>query len=151
MPTTTERHAPVTVLLVENDVGRSDRLRSLFEESSSNLTVIVAATLKDALAHERSQVHAVVCDLGLPDSSGRETLDALFGHFAPAPVIVLDAAAGNHIADEAHAIRNGIRRAADRMAAVLRDEQNRAVAQLGQLALTNVSTTTLLSTICELI
>ena len=170
MATSTENHVPVTLLLVEDDVRQSSALKSLFEESSSNITVIVAATLKETLAHDRFEVHAVLCDLGLPDSSGLETLTAVLGHFAPVPVIVLTAAADGDIADQAVAlgaddylskaivppaairrvVRLAIRRSADRMAAAVREEQNKAVAQLGQLALTNISTTTLLATFCEL-
>ena len=60
MATSTETHVPVTLLLVEDDVRQSSALGSLFEESSSNITVIVAATLKEALAHDRSEVHAVL-------------------------------------------------------------------------------------------
>jgi DNA-binding NarL/FixJ family response regulator len=80
---------PITVLLVEDDVRQSDALRSLFEESSPDMAVLVAGTLKDALTHDRAGVDAVLLDLGLPDSSGLDTLNAIVARFAPVPVIVL--------------------------------------------------------------
>ena len=63
----------VTLLLVEDDTRTSDALRTLFEESSPDPAVRVAATLQEALAHDRADVDAVLLDLGLPDSSGLAT------------------------------------------------------------------------------
>ena len=161
----------VTLLLVEDDVRQSDALRSLFEESSPDTAVIVAATLKDALTHDKSGIDAVLLDLGLPDSSGLGTLSAIVGRFAPAPVIVLTGTADTETGEQAIAlgaedylekaiippaairrvVRHAIRRCAERAARAQRDAQNKAVGQLGQLALTNVSSTTLLVTICEVV
>src|SRR6185295_635180 len=70
-----------------------DAMRTLFEASSPDTTVIVAATLKDALAHDRAGVDAVLLDLHLPDSSGLDTLVAAVARFAPVPVIVLTGSA----------------------------------------------------------
>src|SRR6185436_20276366 len=78
-----EKLGSVTVLLVEDDVRQSDALRTLFEESSPETTVIVEETLKGALAHDRAGVDAVLLDLGLPDSTGLDTLVAAIARFAP--------------------------------------------------------------------
>lgn len=161
----------VTVLLVEDDVRQSKVLKLLFEESSPDTTVIVAATLKDALAHDRARVDAVLLDLGLPDSSGLDTLTAIVGRFAPVPVVVLTGTADEETGERAielgaedylekatiplaairRVVRHAIRRCVERTAAAEREAQNKALGQLGQLALTNVSSATLLGTICEVI
>lgn len=162
---------PVTVLLVEDDVRQSDAVKALFEESAPDTAVVVAATLKDALAHDRAGVDGVLLDLGLPDSSGLDTLKAVVRHFAPVPVVVLTGIAESELGEEAIAlgaedylekaiippaairrvVRHAIRRCAERTAAAHRDAQNKAVGQLGQLALTNISTTALLGTTCEVV
>jgi FixJ family two-component response regulator len=161
----------VTVLLVEDDVRQSNAVKSLFEESSPDTAVIVAATLKDALAHDRTGVDAVLLDLDLPDSSGLETLTAIVGRFAPVPVVVLTGRADHEMGERVielgaedylekaiippaairRVVRHAIRRSAERSAAAERDAQNKALGQLGQLALTNVSSATLLGTICEVV
>lgn len=153
----------VTVLIVENDVRKRDTLRSLFEESSPDTAVIVAPTLKEALTHDRSGVDAVLLELGLSDSSGLETLTEIVGRFAPVTVVVLtgttDTEAGDPALDpgaekdlkEHQVVRHAIRRFADRTEAAQRDARNKALGQLGQLALTNVSNAALLGTICEVI
>ncbi len=162
---------PVTLLLVEDDVRQSSALTSLFLESSPDTAVIVAATLKDALGHDRAGVDAVLLDLGLPDSSGLETLTAMVSRFAPVPVIVLTGTADTETGERAIAlgaedylekalippsairrvVRHAVRRFADRTAAAQREAQNKALGQLGQLALTNVSSAALLGTICEVV
>ena len=161
----------VTVLLIEDDVRTSDALRALFEESSPDTTVVVAATLKAALAHDRVRVDAVLLDLGLPDSSGLDTLTAIVARFAPVPVIVLTGMAEAELGEQAIAlgaedylekgiippaairrvVRHAIRRCAERTANAQRHAQNKALGQLGQLALTNISSATLLGTICEVV
>ena len=161
----------VTLLLVEDDIRQSNALRSLFEESAPDTTVLVAATLQGALARDRSGVDAVLLDLGLPDSSGLDTLTAIVAHFAPVPVVVLTGMAEMDLGERAIAlgaedylekgiippaairrvVRHAIRRCLDRTAAAQRDAQNKAIGQLGQLALTSVSSATLLSTVCEVV
>jgi two-component system, cell cycle sensor histidine kinase and response regulator CckA len=161
----------VTVLLVEDDVRQSNALRSLLEESSPDTKVLVAATLQDALAHERAEVDVVLLDLNLPDSTGLDSLRAIVARFAPVPVIVLTGIADGAAGEEAIAlgaedylektiippaairrvVRHAIRRCTDRIAASQRDAQNKAVGQVGQLALTNISGATLMGTICDVI
>lgn len=161
----------VTLLLVEDDVRQSDALRSLFEESAPDTKVLVAITLKAALAHDRAGVDAVLLDLGLPDSHGLDTLAAVVARFSPAPVVVLTGTAETELGEQAIAlgaedylekviippaairrvVRHAIRRCGERVAAAQRDAQNKAVGQLGQLALTNISSPTLLATVCEVV
>jgi len=162
---------PVTILLVEDDIRQSNAVRSLFEESAPDTNVVTAATLKDALAQDRAGVDAVLLDLGLPDSRGLETLTAIVRQFAPVPVVVLTGTAETELGEQAIAlgaedylekaiippaairrvVRHAIRRSVDRKAATQRDAQNKAVGQLGQLALTSISSTTLLGTVCEVV
>lgn len=166
-----EEFMSVTVLLVEDDVRQSDALRSLLEELSPDMAVIGTTTLKDALTHDRAGVDAVLLDLDLPDSSGLDTLSATVGHFAPVPVIVFTGTADTETGERAIAlgaedylekgvippaairrvVRHAIRRYTERAGDAQRDAQNKAVGQLGQLALTNVSSGTLLRTICEVV
>ena len=162
---------PVTLLLVEDDIRQSEAVQSLLEESSPDTTVRVARTLAEAQSYDRRDVDAVLLDLGLPDSSGLDTLRSIMKRFAPVPVIVLTAAADPGFAEQALAlgaddylekaiippaaiqrvVRYAIRHSTLRVAAAQRNAQNTAVAQFGQLALTNISTVTLLSTVCEVV
>ena len=92
---------PLTLLLlVEDDARQSDALRSLFEESFSDIKVHVAKTLEEAQTHEKN-VDAVLLDLDLPDSHGLSTLTSVLDRFAPVPVIVLTAATDPSIAEQA--------------------------------------------------
>jgi FixJ family two-component response regulator len=161
----------VTVLIVGDDVRQRDALRTLFVESSPDTAVALAGTLKDALTHDPAEVDGVLVDPNLPDSSGLDTLKAILARFAPVPVIVLTGMADADSGDQAlalgaedylekaiippaavrHVVRHAIRRSTDRTAAAQRDAQNKALGQLGQLALTNISTTALLGTICEVV
>jgi two-component system, cell cycle sensor histidine kinase and response regulator CckA len=161
----------VTVLLVEDDVRQSDALRALLEEASPDTVVMVAMTLKEALTHDPREVDAVLLDLSLPDSDGLETLALAMTRFAPVPVIVLTGPGDTDIGEQAVAlgaedylqkvivpaaairrvIRHAIRRSAERLDAAQRDDRNQTVAQLGQLALTNVSSAALLATICDIV
>jgi CheY-like chemotaxis protein len=159
----------VTVLLVEDDLQQSETVVSLFAETSPDTEVIAVSTLKEALAYDRSRIDAVLLDLGLPDSDGLPTLTAVLKRFAPVPVIVLTAVSDEGIAEQLalgaddylakaimppaairRVVRYASRRYAERMAAAERDAQNKAVAQLSQLALTNVSTAALLQTGCAM-
>jgi PAS domain S-box-containing protein len=162
---------PVTLLLVEDDARQSEALRALFEESSPEITVVVAGTLKEAQSHNRHDVDAVLLDLSLPDSSGLATLTSILERFAPVPVIVLTGTTDRAAAEQALAlgaddylekallppaaihriVRYAIRQSAQRVAAAERNAQNEAVAEFGQLALTRTPTAILLDIVCKLI
>jgi two-component system cell cycle sensor histidine kinase/response regulator CckA len=162
---------PLTLLLlVEDDARQRDALRSLFEESSSDVAVHVAQTLKEAQSHEKS-VDAVLLDLDLPDSHGLATLTSVLERFAPVPVVVLTAATDQSIAEEAislgaydylekalippaaihRVVRDAMRHSRERVAAAERDAQKTAVAEFGELALGNISTEALRGNLCDVI
>lgn len=161
----------VTLLLVEDDVRQREALRALFAESSPEMTVVVAGTLKETHSHDRYDVDAVLLDLGLPDSSGLATLTSILERFAPVPVIVMTGDTDAVTAEQALAlgaddflekallppaaihriVRYAIRQSAQRLAAAERNAQNEAVAEFGQLALTRTPTAILLDILCKLI
>jgi two-component system cell cycle sensor histidine kinase/response regulator CckA len=161
----------VTLLLVEDDARQSNALRALFEEASTTTRVVGAATLAEALSYDRSEVDVVLLDLGLPDSNGLDTLKAVVARFAPVPVVVLTGTAESEAGEQAIAlgaedylekaiippaairrvVRHAIRRCRERTAAAQRAAQSQALGKLGQLALTNVSSTALLATLCDVI
>jgi len=162
---------PLTLLLlVEDDPRQSDALRSLFEETSSDIKVHVAKTLEEAQKHEKN-VDAVLLDLDLPDSHGLSTLTSVLDRFAPVPVIVLTAATDPSIAEQAislgaddylqkalippaaihRVVRYAMRHSRERVEAAARDSQKTAVAEFGQLALGNISTEELRSHLCDVV
>ncbi|HKS24266.1 MAG TPA: response regulator [Thermoanaerobaculia bacterium] len=94
----------VTLLLVEDDVRQREALRALFEESSPEMTVVVAGTLEETHSHDRYDVDAVLLDLGLPDSSGLATLTSTLERFASVPVIVMTADTDAVTAEQALAL-----------------------------------------------
>src|ERR1043165_5158348 len=161
----------VTLLLVEDDVRQREALRALFAESSPEMTVVVAGTLKETHSHDRYDVDAVLLDLGLPDSSSLATLTSILERFAPVPVIVMTGDTAAVTAEQALAlgaddflekallppaaihriVRYAIRQSAQRLAAAERNAQNEAVAEFGQLALTRTPTAILLDILCKLI
>ncbi|OIQ87946.1 cyclic di-GMP phosphodiesterase Gmr [mine drainage metagenome] len=81
----------VRVLLVEDNPGDARLVRLLLTEDSDRpYLVTLAATLKDALAQAGGPAFDVVLtDLGLPDSHGTDTVDALLAAFPDAPLVVL--------------------------------------------------------------
>lgn len=159
------------LLLVEDDARQSSAVRSLFEESSPDISVVVAPTLLEAMTHAESGIDAVLLDLDLPDSQGLATLTATLERFAPAPVIVLSGVTGDHVAEQALAlgaddflekaliapaaiqriVRYAIRHAQQRAESAARDAQNTAVTQFGHLALGDVPTPALLNALCGVI
>jgi two-component system response regulator MprA len=77
------------VLVVEDDHGLLDVLaRALREENFDVLTAVDGAS---ALRAVRSQVDAVVLDVGLPDSDGRDVCQAMRASGISAPVVFLTA------------------------------------------------------------
>jgi len=159
------------LLIVEDDVRQSEALRSLFEESSPDVTVHVAQTLEEAQSHDRRNVDAVLLDLNLPDSRGLATLTSIRERFSPVPVIVLTATTDRQLAEQAlslgaddylekalippaaiqRIVRFAMRHSRQRVEAAERDAENMAVAQFGQFALRNVPTEALLTTLCNVV
>jgi len=92
----------LTLLLVEDDPDDArvvERLLSQYQPSPDGPdprpeidveTVERVGRLDDALAHvDESAVDLVILDLGLPDSSGAETVDAMADHAPGVPIVVL--------------------------------------------------------------
>lgn len=64
------------VLLVEDDPTLLDAYRVVL--SSKSFRVVTARTVGEAVRRlEKDEIDLVVCDLGLPDTSGVEAVDAL--------------------------------------------------------------------------
>jgi DNA-binding response OmpR family regulator len=84
----------MTVLLVEDDHGLRDVLaRALREEG---FRVATAVDGRSALASAADPPAAVVLDIGLPDSDGRDVCAALRAQGMQAPVLFLTARDGLH-------------------------------------------------------
>ncbi|MFD7907636.1 response regulator transcription factor [Kitasatospora sp. NPDC059722] len=80
------------VLVVEDDHGLREALaRGLREEQ---FDVLTAADGASALRAVRQQVDAVVLDIGLPDSDGRDVCQAMRAHGFAVPVVFLTAHGG---------------------------------------------------------
>jgi PAS domain S-box-containing protein len=81
----------VKVLLVEDNTGDIILMKEMLGESRSARFVITSASrLSDAMnTVESDPPDIVLLDLGLPDSSGLETLKAMNGSFGKMPIIVL--------------------------------------------------------------
>jgi PAS domain S-box-containing protein len=81
----------VKVLLVEDNTGDIILMKEMLGESRSARFVITSASrLSDAMnAVESDPPDILLLDLGLPDSSGLETLKTMNGSFGKMPIIVL--------------------------------------------------------------
>jgi PAS domain S-box-containing protein len=161
----------VRVLIIEDDAHQSGVLRTLFEEAAAGTTVLVAATLQEGLTHDPTEADVVLLDLDLLDRNGLDALAAAVKQFDTIPIIVFGGSADVEIAERAIAlgaedylekgvvtpaairrvIRYAIRRSTDRAIAARRDSQNKAIGQLGQLALTDIPSGTLRTSVCEIV
>jgi diguanylate cyclase (GGDEF)-like protein len=85
------QHAPVKVLLVEDNPGDARLVEILLsEEDSSGFEVIHVERLSEALERpDRSAFDVILLDLTLPDSSGLETVDQMRRAAPQTPVVVL--------------------------------------------------------------
>jgi PAS domain S-box-containing protein len=79
------------VLLIEDNPGDARLVQAaLAEQAPGEFTVAVAERLADALARLQSErFDAVLCDLGLPDSTGLGTAQAVAAHVPGLPLVVL--------------------------------------------------------------
>jgi two-component system response regulator MprA len=90
----TGRVTSYRVLIVEDDHGLRDILaRGLREEHFEVLTAADGASALRAV-RERAQVDAVVLDIGLPDSDGRDVCHAMRAASIDVPVVFLTAHGG---------------------------------------------------------
>src|SRR3990170_1063929 len=85
------QHAPVRVLLVEDNPGDARLVEILLsEEDSSGFEVTHVGRLGEALDRpDRSAFDVILLDLTLPDSSGLETVDQMRRVTPQTPVVVL--------------------------------------------------------------
>ena len=84
----------MTVLLVEDDHGLRDVLARALREEGFRVTTAVDG--RSALASAGDPPAAVVLDIGLPDSDGRDVCAALRAQGMQAPVLFLTARDGLH-------------------------------------------------------
>ena len=84
----------MTVLLVEDDHGLRDVLARALREEGFRVTTAVDG--RSALASAADPPAAVVLDIGLPDSDGRDVCAALRAQGIQAPVLFLTARDGLH-------------------------------------------------------
>jgi two-component system response regulator MprA len=84
----------MTVLLVEDDHGLRDVLARALREEGFRVTTAVDG--RSALASAVDPPAAVVLDIGLPDSDGRDVCAALRAQGMQAPVLFLTARDGLH-------------------------------------------------------
>jgi two-component system sensor histidine kinase/response regulator len=95
--------APIRLLLVEDNPGDARLVQvALAEHAPGEFAVTWVERLADALARiETEPFDLVVCDLGLPDSSGLATAQAIIGRFPVLPVVVLTGSHSQSIGREA--------------------------------------------------
>jgi two-component system response regulator MprA len=84
----------MTVLLVEDDHGLRDVLARALREEGFRVTTAVDG--RSALASAADPPSAVVLDIGLPDSDGRDVCAALRAQGIQSPVLFLTARDGLH-------------------------------------------------------
>ncbi|MBN2529037.1 MAG: response regulator [Deltaproteobacteria bacterium] len=82
--------AAIKILLVEDNPGDAKLLQILLQQCHMELSVDHVTTMGEAIAHAASHpCHIALLDLGLPDSSGLDTVKTLRSFFPQIPVIVL--------------------------------------------------------------
>ena len=78
------------ILLVEDDLGDAVLVQAMLRRDSGQpFAVTVRETLADALAGDLGTFDVILTDLGLPDSEGLETVEAILERSGATPVIVL--------------------------------------------------------------
>lgn len=95
------------MLLVEDKADDADLLReAIAEEPSAKFELVPVARLSEAQERlEKEEFHAVLLDLGLPDSRGLDTLRGILAAAPDQPVVVLTALEDEELA--VAAVRHG--------------------------------------------
>lgn len=98
---------PLKVLLIEDNPGDARLItrhlqKSSLPEEAEELELTHVETLTEGLEHlEESAYDFVLLDLGLPESTGLETLDQVLSHSPELPVVVLTGLDDREVAIEA--------------------------------------------------
>ncbi len=101
-----EAHAPLKVLLVEDNPADARLVREWLDDVEADVSVTHTPRLSDALAQlQRGGFHAVLLDLTLPDSEGLDTFIRTYERAPHAPIVVLTGLADTSLA--ARAVREG--------------------------------------------
>ncbi|MBN1822024.1 MAG: PAS domain S-box protein [Prolixibacteraceae bacterium] len=81
----------LNVLLIEDNPGDAFLIEEMLNASKDwKFQVVKAITLKQALEKIRNNyIEVIIADLGLPDSQGIATVDAILNHVKSTPIIVL--------------------------------------------------------------
>jgi serine phosphatase RsbU (regulator of sigma subunit) len=77
------------LLLIEDDRADAMLVQALLEEQNDDRRLVWATSLEDAARHLASRPECVLLDLGLPDASGVEALEAVISAAPDAAVVVL--------------------------------------------------------------
>ena len=81
---------PITVLLVEDNPGDASLIRRMLSTINGHFQVIHVTKLSEGLEQlQKGDVDLVLLDLGLPDSSGLETLTRTRAQAPHVPIIVI--------------------------------------------------------------
>jgi PAS domain S-box-containing protein len=101
MSTANQRKEPVRVLLVEDNPGDADLIMErATEDKRRPVTIQIAGTLAAAQAALRADLFdLILLDLGLPDSVGLPTFDAMQAAARQTPIIVLTGRDDQDLAD----------------------------------------------------
>lgn len=100
------RHAPKTVLLVDDQLDILDSLRLYLRSALPGVDVVVAPSAREALeVLEGRQVDLVITDLRMPEVDGFEFIQRLRGAEPDLPVFLMTAYAQTELAKQALASR----------------------------------------------
>ncbi|MCB9800132.1 MAG: response regulator [Candidatus Omnitrophica bacterium] len=91
------------ILIVDDDEADIELMKELLAEAKfSDKIIEEASTSKDALAKlAQGSIQVILLDLGLPDSSGLETLKKIRDEYPQIPVIIVSTLEDERLANEA--------------------------------------------------
>jgi DNA-binding NarL/FixJ family response regulator len=80
----------IPVLLIEDALNEATATKHQLSQVDDEFTISSVSSLKDALGWiAQSDVDVVLLDLGLPDSTGPQSIKTLNAHFPLMPIVVL--------------------------------------------------------------
>ncbi|WP_018654513.1 PP2C family protein-serine/threonine phosphatase [Actinomadura flavalba] len=92
-----EATARLRLLLIEDDPGDAFLFEDLLTETEPDVEIIVAGTLKEALAALTRDIQCVIVDLSLPDATGLDVLRQVLKAAPDTAVLVLTGLADAHV------------------------------------------------------